>query len=256
MSQTIVVTGAGGRLGAALVRQWKSAQEDVIGLNRLELDLTRPNQIRDILENLEFGVLVNCAAQTAVDRCETHFEEAKRINAQAVREIAEICDEKNARCIHVSTDYVFGAAGPGPFPETAPPAPLSAYGASKLAGEHLVLAAAGSHLVIRTSGLYGVRGSRGKGGNFVETMLRLVREGRPIRVVDDQVLAPTPTADLAEATARLLAVGPPGGIYHLTSAGACSWFEFAGRIFALAGLAPALTPISSATFGARTARSS
>jgi dTDP-4-dehydrorhamnose reductase len=124
------------------------------------------------------------------------------------------------------------------------------YALSKLAGELMVRAAAPGHLVVRSSGLYGVAGSSGKGGNFVETMLRLAREGRSIRVVDDQVLTPTYTRDLAGAIAALLARDAPGGIYHLTNAGACSWFEFARRIFAFCGLAPDLAPTTSAAYNA------
>jgi len=135
-------------------------------------------------------------------------------------------------------------------PRPRAPAPLNAYGVSKLAGEYAVRSAGTRHLVIRSSGLYGVAGSSGKGGNFVETMLRLAREQKPIRVVDDQVLAPTYTADLAEAVRRFLAADPPGGIYHLTNSGVCSWFEFARRIFALCGLRPDVAPTTSEALGA------
>jgi dTDP-4-dehydrorhamnose reductase len=127
---------------------------------------------------------------------------------------------------------------------------VNAYGRSKLEGERLAQAAGPEHVVVRSSGLYGVAGSSGKGGNFVETMLRMARAGQEIAVVDDQVLAPTYTADLAAAIARLLAASPPGGIYHLTNAGACSWFEFAHRIFALANLGPKLEPTTSAAYRA------
>ena len=130
------------------------------------------------------------------------------------------------------------------------PAPVSAYGRSKLAGERRVLAARPDHLVVRSSGLYGVAGSAGKGGNFVETMLRLAREGQPIRVVDDQILTPTYTADLAERIAGLLALDPPGGIYHLTNSGACSWFEFASHAFKLCHVTPDLRPTTSQGFNA------
>jgi dTDP-4-dehydrorhamnose reductase len=124
------------------------------------------------------------------------------------------------------------------------------YGRSKLAGERRVRDASTGHVVVRSSGLYGVAGSAGKGGNFVETMLRLAKRGGPLRVVNDQVLGPTYTRDLAEAIARLLAANPPGGIYHLTNAGACSWFQFASRIFALCGLTPDLAPTTSAAYAA------
>jgi dTDP-4-dehydrorhamnose reductase len=154
------------------------------------------------------------------------------------------------RLLTLSTDYVFGGGPPGPYGEDAPPDAVNVYGESKLEGERLIGAASPDHLVVRSAGLYGVAGSNGKGGNFVETMLRLARTGKDIRVVDDQILAPTYTADLAAAIARLLAANPPGGIYHLTNAGACSWFEFAQRVFSLCGLAPKLERTSSAAYGA------
>jgi dTDP-4-dehydrorhamnose reductase len=149
---------------------------------------------------------------------------------------------------------VFGGGAPGPYGEDAPPAPLSVYGASKLAGEHLIRQAGPRHVVVRSSGLYGVAGSAGKGGNFVETMLRLAGEGKPLRVVEDQVSTPTYTLDLAEAIARLVATDPPGGVYHLTNAGECSWFEFARRIFALSGRAAEISPTTSAEYKAPAAR--
>jgi dTDP-4-dehydrorhamnose reductase len=202
------------------------------------------------LADLRPDVVLNTAASHRVDEIERDPAPAFRVNAVAVHHLARACARHGARLVHFSTDYVFGGDRPGPYAESAPAAPLSAYGTSKLAGEYLVRQASERHVVVRSSGLYGVAGSSGKGGNFVETMLRLAREGRPIRVVDDQVLAPTYTVDLADAVGRLLALDPPGGIYHLTNAGACSWLAFARRIFDLAGLAPDLGPTTSAEFGA------
>jgi dTDP-4-dehydrorhamnose reductase len=127
------------------------------------------------------------------------------------------------------------------------------YGISKLAGEYFARNACSRHFVVRTSGLYGAAGARGKGGNFVETMVRIAREGRPIRVVNDQVLTPTYTRDLAQAIKRLL-LTEAYGVYHVTNSGACSWYEFAGRIFKRLGLAPEFGPTSSAEWGARARR--
>ena len=172
MSQTIVVTGAGGRLGAALVRQWKAAKEDVIGLKRADLDLSRPEQMRDALESLDFGVLVNCAAQTNVDRCETHFDEAMRINAQAVGELAEICQEKGARCIHISTDYVFDGEKETPYTEEDQAQPISRYGESKLAGEFALLNVSSTNLVVRVSWVFGPDRP-----SFVDQVLQKARTG-------------------------------------------------------------------------------
>lgn len=249
----LLLLGASGQLGTDLARALAPAFR-LVAVPRTALDVTDAEATARMIAEHAPAWVVNATAYNRVDDAEADPGPAFRVNAMAPHHLALACAGTGARLVHFSTDYVFGGGGPGPFDEAAPPAPLGAYGASKLAGEQLVLAAAAGHLVIRSAGLYGLAGSRGKGGNFVETMLRLAGEGRPIRVVDDQVLTPTPTADLALATARLLALEPAGGVYHLTCAGACSWFEFAGRIFALTRLAPALTPITSAAFGAAARR--
>lgn len=245
---TVLLLGATGQLGSDLAR--RLAGPDLVAPSRHELDVTDPRAVEDAVAGLRPAVVINATAYNRVDDAELDPAPAFGLNAVAVHHLARAAARHGARLVHVSTDYVFGAAGPGPYREDDPPAPANAYGVSKLAGERLVLNASPRHLVVRTAGLYGVAGSRGKGGNFVETMLRLAREGRALRVVADQVLTPTYTADLAEALLRLLAVDPPGGIYHLTSRGACSWYEFAARIFALCGLQPALEPTTSAAYGA------
>jgi dTDP-4-dehydrorhamnose reductase len=247
-SGRVLVTGARGQLGTDLVAAL--AGRDAVALGHDGLDVTDPGAVERVLDEARPAVVLNPAAAVRVDDIEADPRPAFLANAVAVHHLARACARRGVRLVHFSTDYVFGGRGPGPHREDAPPAPLSAYGTSKLAGEHLVLAASPAHLVVRSAGLYGVAGSSGKGGNFVETMLRLARGGKPIRVVDDQVLTPTYTADLAAGVVRLLDAGPPGGIYHLTNAGACSWFEFAGRIFALCGLAPDFGPTTSAAFGA------
>jgi dTDP-4-dehydrorhamnose reductase len=244
----ILHLGAGGRLGTDLARVL--AGPDLVALTRRELDVTEPAAVERTVAAVGPAVVINTAASHRVDEIETDPRPAFAVNAVAAHHLARVAARHGARLVHFSTDYVFGGAGPGPFAEDAPPAPLNAYGVSKLAGEHLVRNAGPRHLVIRSAGLYGVAGSSGKGGNFVETMLRLAREGRPIRVVADQVLTPTYTADLADAVRRLLAAGAPGGIYHVTNGGACSWFDFARRIFALCGLDPDLAPTTSEAHGA------
>jgi dTDP-4-dehydrorhamnose reductase len=248
----ILLIGASGQLGTDLRRVLPPAA--LVPLTRRDLDVTDPAAVERVLETHAPAWVVNTAAFHRVDDIEADARLAFAVNAAAAHGLAGACARRGARLLHLSTDYVFGGGPPGPYTEDAPPAPLSAYGRSKLEGERLVRAASPAHVVVRSSGLYGIAGSSGKGGNFVETMLRLAREGAPIRVVDDQVLAPTYTADLAGAIAALLAVSPPGGVYHLTNAGACSWFAFAARIFALCALAPKLEPTTSAAFGARAAR--
>ena len=245
VSSPILIVGAGGQLGRDLARAFHD--QAPTALTRDDLDVTDAALVARTLGRIAPATVFNAAAYNRVDDAERDPAPAFAANAIGAHHLARAAAEVGARLVHVSTDYVFGAAGGGPFAEDAPPAPPNAYGVSKLAGEHLVRAASPRHLVVRTCGLYGVAGSRGKGGNFVETMLRLGGEGKPIVVVDDQVAAPTYTVDLADGIRRLLAVDPPGGVYHLTSAGACSWFEFARAIFASAGLRPDLASTTTST---------
>jgi dTDP-4-dehydrorhamnose reductase len=220
---------------------------------RLELDLCDFVYTRKVLVDLKPAVVINAAAYTRVDDCEDEPERAFWVNAFAVRNLAQVCTEVGCILVHFSTDYVFDGAKASPYTEADLPNPLSVYGVSKLAGEHFVRSLVPRHYVVRTSGLYGVGGAASRRGNFVETMLRLADEGRPIRVVADQVLTPTAARDVARKTVELLPTDR-FGLYHVTNAGQCSWYEFASSIFALAGLQPRLEPISAAEYGARARR--
>src|SRR5438067_1634970 len=194
------------------------------------------------------------AASNRVDQAEADRDAAFALNARAVGDLAAVCQRLGATLVHFSTDYVFDGRRATPYLEVDAPNPLSVYAESKLAGERLALERCERARIFRVSGLYGVARSSGKGGtNFVETMLRLAGEGRPIRVVADQVLGPSYTLDLARKVWQILplAVHP---IYHLTNAGATSWHGFARRAFELAGLTPDLRPVTAAEFGARARR--
>jgi dTDP-4-dehydrorhamnose reductase len=251
--ERIVLIGAGGQLGTDLKNVLPA--DRLVPLTRADLDVTDRRAVTAKLADTRPAWVINTAAFHRVDDIETKDRaQAFAVNEVAVGQLAEACSRHGARLLHLSTDYVFGGGPRGPYAEDAPPAPLNVYGRSKLAGERLVEAAGPDHVVIRSSGLYGVAGSAGKGGNFVETMVRLGREGRTIRVVNDQISTPTYTADLADAIAGLLALAPRGGIYHLTNSGACSWFEFARHIFTLLNLAPDLQPTTSREFGASATR--
>jgi dTDP-4-dehydrorhamnose reductase len=243
-----IVLGSQGQLGRDLVPRLPG---EVISLTRSDIDLSQPDGLAEKLAALKPDLVVNCAAYNLVDKAETESELAWRVNAIGVRDLARASHDCGARFVHFSTDYAFGldARRNTPLTETDPPGPASVYGATKLAGEYLALAAQPDSLVIRTCGLYGVWGSGGKGGNFVETMLRLAGQGKPIKVVDDQHCTPTATADLAEATVKLLATDAKG-LFHITNAGATTWFQLAGEIFRQAQLSVDLTPITSAQFGA------
>lgn len=247
----IAVLGSAGQLGRDLLPRLKG---DVVPLTRADIDLAAPQDFTERLKSLRADVLVNCAAYNLVDKAEDDPAPAFAANATGVQALTEACAAVGIRLVHVSTDYVFGAdtARTTPYLETDTPGPVSKYGESKLAGERAALTVPGN-LAIRTCGLYGVWGSGGKGGNFVETMLRVAGQGKPLRVVADQRCTPTYTADLAEGMAKLIEKGT-SGLIHLTSAGDCTWHEFAAAIFRLSGVTADLTPITSAEFGAKAKR--
>jgi dTDP-4-dehydrorhamnose reductase len=247
-----VVLGAPGQLGRDLVPRLSG---EVVPLGRADVDIADATALRAKLTTLRPGVVVNCAAYNFVDRAESEPAAAFAVNAWAVRELAAVCRDLDATLVHFSTDYVFGldASRPNPLTEADLPGPVGVYGLSKLAGEYLVRGACPKHFVIRTCGLYGVWGSGGKGGNFVETMLRVAGQGKPLRVVNDQRCTPSFTADVAAATGQLIQTGA-FGVYHVTSAGDCTWYEFAREIFRAANVRADVTPITSAEFGAAARR--
>jgi dTDP-4-dehydrorhamnose reductase len=187
---------------------------------------------------------VNTTAYHRVDDCEAQAELAYGVNAIAVLNLIRIANDIDAALVHFSTDYVFDGSGRTPYSEDSVALPLSIYGNSKLAGELLVRTTARRFFLIRTCGLYGRAGSRGKGGNFVETMLAKAKNGDAIRVVDDQTLTPTSTLELARQLSVLMKTAHYG-LYHATCEGACSWYEFAAAIFEIAGIAANLSPTTS-----------
>jgi len=248
----IAVLGAAGQLGRDLCPRLPG---EVVPLSRADMDLANPDSVAPALAAVRPDVFVNCAAYNFVDRAETDRDAALASNAWGVRELARACAASRTKLVHFSTDYVFGLdeSRNAPLAETDPPGPVSVYGLSKLAGEYLARTEAPDSLVIRTCGLYGVHGSGGKGGNFVETMLRVAGQGKPLRVVHDQHCTPSYTVDVAAATVGLIRAGA-AGLIHVTNAGSMTWHDFAAEIFRLAGLQPSLTPITSAEFGAAARR--
>jgi dTDP-4-dehydrorhamnose reductase len=240
------VIGAGGQLGRDLVKRLPGT---VAAWTRAEADLTKSEALRERLANFGPDVVINCAAYNFVDRAESEPDAAFAVNAWGVRDLAKICGEQNRVLVHFSTDYVFGLDDSRtiPYSETDAPGPLSVYGLSKLAGEYAVRAHCPRHFVIRTCGLYGVWGSGGKGGNFVETMLRVAGQGKPLRVVNDQICTPTYTVDLAGAAIALLQT-EHYGLYHLTNSGSCSWYQFAQAIFEMEGVKAEVIAIPSSEY--------
>jgi len=245
----VMVIGAGGQLGGDLGRLLPP--EDCIPLTHAEIEICDPESVRQAFDRHQPDVVINTAAFHRVDDCESQGDRAFQTNALAVRGLAQASRARGAVLVHFSTDYVFDGAQTEPYVETDRPGPLSVYAASKLAGEYLVAATHPLHFVIRTCGLFGLGGSRSKGGggNFVETMLRAAAQGKHLRVVSDQVVTPTATADLARKVIELIQT-QSYGLYHITAQGSCSWYEFARTIFELADVRADLVPVTAEAFGA------
>lgn len=230
----VLVTGARGMLGQALTPRL-AARHETLGCDIAEFDITDAAVTRAAIAAFAPNVVVHCAAMTQVDRCESEADLAFRVNGEGTRHVAEAAAAAGAGLIYLSTDFVFDGAKPEPYLEDDPPAPISVYGASKLAGETAARAAGGAHAIVRTSWVFGPGGP-----NFVETMLRLAARRRenpaspPLRVVGDQVGAPTYTLDLADALVALVGSGRTG-IFHVTNSGSCSWHEYACTVLRMAG---------------------
>ena len=237
-----LVTGAGGMLGTDMVAALTTRGEPVTGLDRAGLDVTDARAVSDAIADGRPDVVVNCAAWTAVDDAEASEERALAVNADGAANLAAACAGRGARLVQVSTNYVFAGDGGRPYAETDVPAPRTAYGRTKLAGERAVLERLpGSAYVVRTAWLYGAHGP-----SFVGTMIKL-EEGRPtVDVVDDQHGQPTWTVDVAAQIIALVQSAAAPGIYHATSSGQTTWFGLAREIFGLLGADPArVRPIPS-----------
>ncbi|CAM5746047.1 putative dTDP-4-dehydrorhamnose reductase [Streptomyces afghaniensis 772] [Streptomyces afghaniensis] len=243
-----LITGAGGMLGHDVVEELTRRGEDVVGLDRAALDITRPAAVDTAVREHRPDLVVNCAAYTAVNDAESDEARALGINGDGPRLLARACAAHGARMIHVSTDYVFsGEARTTPYPEDHPTGPRTAYGRTKLAGERAVLEELpGSSAVVRTAWLYGVHGA-----NFVRTMIGLEARRDTVDVVDDQCGQPSWSADVAERIADLgVRLGPAAhGVFHATNSGEATWYELAREVFALVGADPdRVRPTSSAAF--------
>jgi dTDP-4-dehydrorhamnose reductase len=232
----ILVVGAGGMLGHDLM---KVLEGDVRGLDLPDVDITSLESTLRVVRTLKPRVIINAAAYTDVDGCETNRELAMQVNGEGVAHLAMAAREIDALLVHVSTDYVFDGNKGTPYEEDDLTGPVSVYGDSKLAGE-LNAVFAGEYLIVRTQWLYGLHGK-----NFVETMLRLAGEKTELSVVDDQIGSPTWSHDLALAIKALIDNGCRG-IYHAANSGYCSWNEFARAIFAETGMNVAVKPMTTA----------
>jgi dTDP-4-dehydrorhamnose reductase len=217
----IVILGAGGRLGAALLREYR-ANFEVTGFDRTQLDLSDLSAVQEKLRQTGFDLLINAAGFTKVDLCETQPDRAFLINAEAPRVLADICGAKSARLIHFSTDYVFDGEKREPYTEEDEAAPISVYGKSKLAGEKNVLAAQNRNLVVRVSWVFGPDRP-----SFVDAMIKGAQESERVDAIADKFSAPTYTHDIARMLPQFFHKDVEGGILHFANAGQCSWQEYA-----------------------------
>lgn len=247
----IMILGAGGQLGSELVN---ILQDDtLIPLTHMDIEMTDEQQVNSILSSNMPDVVINTAAYHRVDDCEDNVELSFAVNSYAVRTIARICNDLGITFVHFSTDYVFGGEKKTPYVEDDCPNPHSVYAVSKLAGELFVRNICRRYYLIRTCGLYGAKGVSGKGGNFIETMIRLANGEKPLNVVSDQIVTPTYARELAAKVSQLIRT-EEYGFYHITNNGGCSWYEFARTIFELTGIDADISPISSSEFGAKARR--
>ena len=227
MSDKVLIFGSTGQLGTDLVSVLQnSGKFEVIPLTHEDADCTDAAAARKAVLHSRPQFVINSAAYVRVDDCEDHASEAFAVNAIGALNIARACAEVDACCVYISTDYVFDGEKETPYVESDPTNPINVYGTSKLAGELLVRQTAPRWLIVRVASLFGKTGARGKGGNFIETILAKARKGEPLRVVDDIRISPTYTRDAAVTIQQLLHEGATG-VMHAANEGSCTWWEFA-----------------------------
>ena len=247
----VLLIGAKGQLGSDIVAAWAGC--DLIPLTHDDIEVTDRESVRAAIESRSPDLVVNTSAFHNVDLCESESERAFATNASGALHLSDVCKATGAALMHVSTDYVFSGNAGRAYTEADAPDAINVYGVSKAAGEQLIRSRLERHYIVRTSGLYGVAGSSGKGGNFVERMLELWRAGQDLKVVDDQATSPTFTADLASKMLRVAQSGRHG-TYHVTNSGPASWYEFARAIFDEVGADVRLAPTTTAAFASKAVR--
>lgn len=253
----IVLLGANGQLGADIRRVMSDVPDcELIPVVRHDLDISQLELIQPFLRGLgRFDYLINCTSYHKTDECEDYSDKAYTANALAPWEMAKYCNRNGSVLIHFTTDYVFSGDSSVPYKEEDAPGPLNVYGISKVSGEHYIRAYHDRYFIFRVSSLFGVTGASGKGGNFVELMIKLARQGTPLEVVDDQRMSPTHTLDIAKAVMTFINQEIEDyGIYHCSGEGECSWYEFAAEIFGQMGLIAGLTPVSSLKYKTKAKR--
>jgi len=250
----LAVIGAAGQLGSDIVDVFRATgRYELSAFRHEDLEITDPPAVEKAILGGGFGAVVNCAAFHQVDACEDNPEKALAVNTVGALHVARACRKIDALCVFISTDYVFDGSAPTAYDESAVPAPINIYGASKLAGETLVAQAAGRWLTLRVASLFGRAGAQGKGGNFIDKIIAKARSGGPVKVVTDIRMSPTYTRDAAELLDGLIQADATG-IIHGVNAGQCSWFDLAKEAVRLAGLDVPVEPITSDAFASKARR--
>jgi dTDP-4-dehydrorhamnose reductase len=253
----VLLLGPNGQLGTDIrsANDRRGEPVEIQSVGRAQIDLSNIDAAASALRDLSFDTLINCSSYHKTDEVEANAQQAFAINAHLVKRLSELAAEKHARFFHVSTDYVFGGQlQRSPLSENAPKTPINIYGASKAMGEDLALLTGSDAVIVRVASLFGVAGASGKGGNFVETMLRLAKEKGELRVVADQTMSPTSTFDVADAMIDMILAKAPPGIWHIVNSGAATWFEFAERIISAANVKARMIPITTEQFPTPAAR--
>jgi dTDP-4-dehydrorhamnose reductase len=243
----VLVTGAGGQLGLELTEVLPGRGHETVALSRAELDISDPDAVEDALKVHSPDLVINAAAYTNVDGCETETDLAYAVNALGPRNLAQVCERLGCELLHVSTNYVFDGEADRPYEPFDPPSPISAYGRTKLAGEECVKHLTNRWYIVRSAGVYG------RGHNFVRTMLRVAAERDVLKVKDDEFISPTYARDLAVGIAGIAEAGRYG-LYHLTNAGTCSWYEFTREIVRWTGVDVEVVPIPGSEYPLPAAR--
>ncbi|MBT3300940.1 MAG: dTDP-4-dehydrorhamnose reductase [Bacteroidetes bacterium] len=231
----VAVIGANGQLGSDIIKEFKLAGDDVSGINHCDVEIYDIDSVNSIFKLIKPDLVVNTAAYHNVEKCEQNALRAYQVNSMGARNLAMACNDQDIYLVHISTDYVFNGNQNVPYLETDLAKPLNVYGNTKLSGEHYIESIAEKYMILRTSGLYGKSPCRAKGGlNFVQLMLKLAKERDEIRVVDDEILTPTNTAELAR---QIVKIKHPDvyGLAHATAECMCSWYQFAREIFEITG---------------------
>lgn len=242
----LLVIGSGGQLGSDFVKEAKAQGHDTAALDYPFIDITRPESVTEAVNSIAPDVIVNCAAFTAVDLCEEKQSEAFALNSEGCANLARAAAQTDALLVHISTDYVFSGDLDRPYTEEDAPGPRSVYGKSKLEGERQVASLWNRHMIFRVAWLYGINGN-----NFVKSIRRFglknKEEGKPLRVVDDQIGSPTWTVSVCRQVLKVMDSGEYG-VFHCTSEGSCSWFDFAREIIRASGIGVSVEPCTTEEF--------